>query len=418
MPETPLQPSTDTTPVVKAAPAPAVSYGELKILLVTQDSTLFEEGSLSRARMLEYGALVNQLHVIVLCRIGHGFRITKISPNVWLYPTNSIFKALYPLDALRISYFQITWKHRLQANLISAEDPFETGLCAWLIARRNKKRLHIKVENDFLDPHYVEEGVRAELKMYLAKYVVTKALRIQAASQKIKQSLETMLFIPHDRISVLAPYVDINRIMAEPIKNDLRTRYGSGFIILMNTRLSKEKNIPLAISVMERIVRMYPKTTLVIVGSGHQRGRLMSLVHKAGLSHNVFFESKAQDLISYYKSAHVNLITSDYEDHGAPIIEALAASCPVVATYTPVSTSIFGSLKYSHYLCPAGDGDCLTARVKELMEVTGARDDFKINAKYIVQDLLPYTKEQYLQAVKKDWLLCFGIEDGRGIMEA
>jgi len=95
----------------------------------------------------------------------------------------------------------------------------------------------------------------------------------------------------------------------------------------MVSRLEKEKNIPLAISAMKDMTKKYPKIGLVIVGSGSEKKNLK-------LNNNVVLDGwrDKETIYSYYKSADLLLVTSDYEGYGLTIIEALASGLPVLST--------------------------------------------------------------------------------------
>ncbi|MBI3671782.1 glycosyltransferase family 4 protein, partial [Candidatus Azambacteria bacterium] len=101
-------------------------------------------------------------------------------------------------------------------------------------------------------------------------------------------------------------------------------------IILMASRLTKEKNIPLAIEAMKEVVKKYPKAGLLIVGDGPEKEKLKA--KRSTLNANIIFEDWTDDLASYYKTSDIFLLTSDYEGYGRTIIEALVAGTPVVST--------------------------------------------------------------------------------------
>ena len=71
----------------------------LKVLMIGSDRKLFEEGSAVVERIKGYGALVEELHIIVFALKSLGFTDKRIAPNVWIYPTNSFSRWLYIYDA-------------------------------------------------------------------------------------------------------------------------------------------------------------------------------------------------------------------------------------------------------------------------------------------------------------------------------
>lgn len=382
----------------------------LSVLLISKESDVFVQDSLAYDRIMSYGKLVEKLYVIVFTTKSQGYKITKLADNIWAYPTNSLlpFSFLHIFGALRLSLFQLTWKFNLEANLISAEDPFATGLAALWIAKRNKRRLHVFVSSDFLDSHFSEGGFLSLLWRAVAKDVVSRAQYITAVSDKIKNSLEQNFSYLKNTISSRAPFIDIEKIAHAPIKTDLHKKYPDlGFIILVASRLSHEKHIERALPILKRLVRVYPKTGMIIVGEGKQRSALKLLAKAEGVSKHVFFEPATDDIYSYYRTSHILLSMSEYEDHGMQVIEALASSCPVVGSRVGVASTLFKNYKYDEFICPVDDTECFFKKIKDLMEVSGLRDDYKINAKYVVEKELKVSREEYFQGIMQDWKKAF-----------
>ena len=103
----------------------------MKVIMIGTERRLFEEGGTARARVLNYGSLVAELHVIVLSLISDNFQSVQISNKVRLYPTRSKSRLHYFFDALKIGK-TLRFKG---VDLVSSQDPFESGLVGFLIAR-------------------------------------------------------------------------------------------------------------------------------------------------------------------------------------------------------------------------------------------------------------------------------------------
>jgi len=88
----------------------------------------------------------------------------------------------------------------------------------------------------------------------------------------------------------------------------------------------------LAISAMVKIVKQYPRTGLIIVGNGSEKARLRLKTKNYQLQSNVIFEPWNNDLDSYYQSADLFLLTSNYEGWGMTVIEAANFGLPIIMT--------------------------------------------------------------------------------------
>ena len=309
-----------------------------KILMISTDRKVFEKGSDVRRRFILYGSLVEELHVIVFAKKSLLFKQERISENVFLYPTNSSSKLKYMYDATKIGC-NITG-----INLITTQDPFETGIVGVELARKLKTRLEIQIHTDFLSKYFKKWDIKNVFRVFLGKYVLKKADCIRVVSNRIKTSIKVAL--PHISVTpiVLPVFIDINKIKNTLISVDLHKEYPQfDHISLMVSRLEKEKDIKRVIKIFSKIVRNYPKSGLVIVGNGSQRKSLESAVNTLKLTENVIFEGWQEDivkLVSYYKSADLFINSSLYEGYGRTLVEALASGTPVLSTDVGVATEI------------------------------------------------------------------------------
>ncbi|MEK7674076.1 MAG: glycosyltransferase family 4 protein, partial [Patescibacteria group bacterium] len=285
--------------------------------------------------------------------------------NVFLYPTNNKFNFLYFFSAYKITSKIIrNWKLLARRSLgevgeirncvITCQDPFETGLVGYFLKKKfsaqggslpdggrgasgGKISLHIQIHTDFLSPYFWRESLKNKIRVLVAKKIIPSADGIRVVSERIKKSIITQL--PNyqiSKISILPIFVDIEKIKNAPIKTDLRKKYPGRFIILMASRLTREKNIGLAIESAKNLIPNYPNILLLIVGSGPKESKLKAESYK--LHDNVVFEPWTDDLASYYKTADLFLLTSNYEGYGMTVVEATAAGLPVLMTDVGVAT--------------------------------------------------------------------------------
>lgn len=416
------KPLSDAAPV----PAPASSAGaalpqpaedesydgkpaeKIKVLVVSFDRAVFDPDSAVRERIEDYGTLFEQLHIIVYSRRRDGLSMTRIGENIWLYPTNSWTRFLYPWDALRIATKQISFKFNLHADIVSAQDPFEVGLGAYLIAKKFKRRLQLQVHADFLSPYFNAQDSLNWLRKIIANRLLPKANCVRVVSRSMKERLEKGFPGLAGRIEVLPIFIDIPYLQAAQARFDIHEKYPQfNFIILMASRLTKEKNVGFAIDVFKEVVRTYSKTGLIIVGEGREKRHLQSLARKHGISDNVVFEpwQSNDDIISYYKTANLFLLTSSYEGYGRAPIEAAACGIPIVTSDVGIVASVFRDQK-DRFICPVLDEGCFIQRILNFIEKNENRLFFKFNVKEHIEDLVSETKEEYLENFKRGMEQC------------
>ncbi len=248
--------------------------------------------------------------------------------SVTLHPTNSYTPPLRLLDAVRIG------RTIRGADIVTTQDPFETGLAAWIIAQAKGLPLHVQVHTDLFSPAYGALNLKNRIRVKIARFVLRRATRIRVVSARIKRSIEEQLS-PTATITVLPIFTDIERFKHAPFDRDLIQRF-SAFTkkILVVSRLEPEKNVALAI---RSFAMAAPKDAcLIIVGGGTLRASLGKTVAELKIANRVFFENPA-DVALYYKLADLVLVPSHYEGYGLVVLEALAAGKPVLSTDVGVS---------------------------------------------------------------------------------
>ena len=88
----------------------------MRVLMLSTDINILKEGSAVRARMIEYGALVEELRIIVVKRGTYNSEHkTQISANVFTYPASS-FSKIFSLLKARSMGIEIVTSYKLQAT--------------------------------------------------------------------------------------------------------------------------------------------------------------------------------------------------------------------------------------------------------------------------------------------------------------
>ena len=102
------------------------------------------------------------------------------------------------------------------------------------------------------------------------------------------------------------------------------------FVLLFVGRLAREKNVPFLIDVIDKCNNKNIK--LLIVGYGPDEEEYKNEVKKRNLQDRIIFTGKASwcDMPSYYHVANAFITASTTETQGLTVIEALAASLPVI----------------------------------------------------------------------------------------
>ncbi|MDO8604234.1 MAG: glycosyltransferase family 4 protein [bacterium] len=362
----------------------------MKVLSISTDRMVFEKGSAVRSRLLEYGGLIEELHVIVFAKKSLGLHDEVIEPNIFLYPTNSISKFFYIASAI---LFALKLRRRgVMIDVVTTQDPFEAGFAGYIIARIFKSHLHLQIHTDVMSPYFRNESMVNRIRVMLAKFLIPRAHAIRVVSMRIKKSIESIVK-KNTSITVLPITSNIENTnhASEP---DLRKKYPQfNKVILVASRLAQEKNIDMALDAMRAVIKKYPQAGLVIVGEGTEETHLKSLVREYSLEKNVLFESWQKDLSPYYRSADIFLLTSNYEGYGMTVVEALSAGCPVIMTDVGCAGEVVKDNE-NGLIVPVGDSQALVRAMESLISN---------NVRLTVKIPVLSSKEEYLATYKKSW---------------
>lgn len=294
----------------------------MKILNISSEKKLFLAESRAQQRVLDYSRLFERFDLIVLT--SRGYHDIKFE-NILISPTNSFGKICYLTDAYLLGKKMIS---KNKHDVISAQDPFEMGLVAWLLAKKFKLKLQVQVHGDYFSSSYWRrESFLNRLRYYLGKFLIKKADSVRVVSNRIKESLIRLGLAP-EKITVVPIYSPIsNKNLI--IKN---RKENNKFIFLTVGRLVSVKNISLQIQAMKEITKSYPDTELLIAGDGLERNKLENLSKKLKIEKNIKFLGWQDNLEEFYKQADSFLLTSNYEGWGMAVIEAASFGLSIIMT--------------------------------------------------------------------------------------
>ncbi len=366
----------------------------MNVLIISLDKSLFETNSKSQERFKEYLYLCKNLFVIVFTL--KDYDTIKIN-NLTIIATASKNKFFYLIDAFKLSKKII---NESKIDLIVTQDPFDTGIIGWFLKKKFKIPWQCQVHTDFLSPYFKKESFINKARVLIGKFLIKKADNIRAVSERIKNSL-IKIGVNEEKIFVLPIISNIEDIVTKPIQAHLHKKYPQfKNILLVASRLSKEKNVELAIKTMPAILKNIPDTGLIIVGSGPEEEKLKRQVANYKLQKNVIFESWTKDLASYYKTADIFILTSNYEGWGMTVIEAAASGCPIIMTNVGCAEEIIKNNE-SGIIIPVQNQEMLEQSIIKLINNEFLRKKISENAKRVVSKL-PSQKE-YLEIYKQSW---------------
>src|SRR3989344_5770716 len=367
----------------------------LRVISIGNDRQIFTPESAVAKRVISYGQLFGEYHVIVFALKNKGFSVFKLSHNVYVYPTNSTNRFWYITDAVKIGK-EIAKGIFFGESVISTQDPYDTGPAGLILKWLTGLHLQIQVHADIFSKKFYDGSFLNGLRLYISRLTLSRADGIRVVREKIAEDLANKLKIKRGKIAILPIFVDINKIRNAPITLNLKEKYPHWEkIILVASRLTEEKGVDKAIRAFARIAKRFPNTLMVVVGDGAEKKKLRALAQKLIPAGQIIFESWQEDLYSYYKTASVFLNTSKFEGFGMALVEAAAAGCPIVTTEVGVAQDLFHDGR-SALICPVGDEVFLANKLTDLLENSIAAGSLTMEA-WKVADGISHNEEEYLK---------------------
>jgi glycosyltransferase involved in cell wall biosynthesis len=228
----------------------------------------------------------------------------------------------------------------------------------------------------------------------LKRFVLDRCDGVTVVSNAIRKEV-VRLGCPRLRMEVLPMGVDMERFHPKHRDDALRREIApNGPLALFVGRLSEKKGLRYLLDAMPHVIRRFPELTLLVVGEGEDREALEAHARSLGLTGDrvIFYGGVANDLLPrFYATVDVFVGPSvtasggDAEGFGLVFVEALACSCPVIATDLPAMADIVSPGENGRIVeqrCAAAIAEALTG----LLEDRGLLSQLRSRARSSVAD--------------------------------
>ncbi|MCP5101315.1 MAG: glycosyltransferase family 4 protein [Chloroflexi bacterium] len=338
-----------------------LSFGNDKTIALPADSALGD----THQRQLKYASILTSYHYVTLAPPHLVGSTQQLASNFTVYPVASGM-GRYLRTAVQ------TGRHLIDTqpiNVVSAQDPFFTGLAAYLTAKRQNLPLNLQFAADMVDnPYWLKQRPLNKLMNILGHWLIKRADSFRVVSEKEKQKL-IGLGIPTNRIWNLGWISDFDRFL-NANGRAAREKYLPSThkrLLLFVGRLGAQKNLATLLKAFQQINQKHPDTYLLLAGDGPEKAQLVQLAQQLGISQHVQFAGLIpyEKIPSLFAAADVFVLSSIYEGNARVLAEAAATGKPVVSTdVSGASDTIING--ESGYIVPVGDADLFTQRVCDL----------------------------------------------------
>lgn len=315
----------------------------MRIGLFTDTYPPFINGVSTSVLMLKQG-LEKLGHEVFVVTVNDEAFSYKKEDNVLKIPSfpvgimNFRQSGIYPLRALKII-------KKWNLDIIHTHTEFSIGTFARLVSKQfNIPLVHTyhTMYEEYI--YYITKGyfdsASKKLVEYLTLFLCDKTIdELIVPTEKTKLLFKEKYKVKRD-VHVIPTGIDVSRFYNENINKDevleLKKELGikpRNFNILYIGRIAKEKNIEFLIENFKNVLKKVRFCKMYIVGDGPDIKDLIELTNKNKLDDKIVFVGKVpwEDVPKYYAACDVFATASTTETQGLTVLEAMAASKPVVA---------------------------------------------------------------------------------------
>ncbi len=197
------------------------------------------------------------------------------------------------------------------------------------------KRISIVYDlGPLLHPEWVDEQTR-RFHLRTLDSLKRRADRIVCISEATAGDVVRELGVERERISIVYPGVDEAFFRATPVSPAILG--GAPYVLAVGT-LNERKNLGVLIDAFAAVAERDREVRLVIVGSPDRDAeRIRQRIREQGIESRTVMLGFASDaeLPGIVAGAEVLVFPSLFEGYGMPVIEAMAAGTPVIASSDP-----------------------------------------------------------------------------------
>lgn len=184
---------------------------------------------------------------------------------------------------------------------------------------------------------YLDDGREKEYKkqILLQKTIYKLADAIVAVSKTQANLLVSEDGIKKEKVFVIENPYDIEHIKSlseDKIEKGLQEFTKSHDVTIAVGRITYQKNYPLMLKLFSELVKINPKSGLLILGTGDIQGEIEKLIVEYGINNNVRFAGYVENPFAYMSKCKAYISTSRYEGFPNAMVEAMICGLPVIAT--------------------------------------------------------------------------------------
>jgi glycosyltransferase involved in cell wall biosynthesis len=350
-------------------------------------------------RILEIAKrLVDEVDTKVYSGTKKGFNKTTVIDGTTCVPCFST-DMLYPLDNWVFNKTLSRMVDSIRADVYEAHTVSGYGFLK-AMKRRKINKPFIQTVHGVLADEYIQSSknrspsLRIKLSNIfmwhlskIEKEAARKANLVVTVSRYSAKRLVQLYDVDKAKIRIVPNGVDLQRF--KPMEDCEQVKEGfvgkSKYLVLFVGRLVPRKGPHFLIEAAKNVVKESRDVMFLVVGDGPLRNQLISYAKELGVSHNFIFLGDVDDkkLPSIYNCADLLALPSLQEGQGISLLEAQAATKPVVAFNVSAINEVVINKETGLLIKP--DSNELSNSILHLLSHDSLREEMGRNGREFVQ---------------------------------
>ncbi len=371
-----------------------------RVLFITTDQSVLKTGDVTQQFFIDLEVVFDEVHIMVLGR--RGFELphsVRLSAKVWVYTVATRFFFQLPFATRSLAQNELNFTDGFRADIIVAQDPFESAAAAYLISKRFNRPLQVHVTDDaFSDEKvFVELAKENSWRLRFMHFVLKRAQSVRTSTESLRALLKKRYKHIED-LALLPRFFNTKALLALP-PNPIEDVFPQfSFTVLFIGDLSTESTLFRALDAMRPLLRT-PSIGFVVIGDGSQKKHFKERAVILGINEQVLFLGDLPDPLPYLLSADLLLVTDTSSESEDLVIKAAAVGTPIIMAETPVRRDLFKDGE-SAFLCPPEAMMAFSDKLRRFINSNALRTQFADNARTVIQNRIEDNPDLYRLAYR------------------
>jgi glycosyltransferase involved in cell wall biosynthesis len=346
----------------------------MHVLMISLDAAILtQQIGNSRSRHEFYAERAGRLSMVICNRRAKGMLQPYQSERVTAIPINAPTYAHYLLAGYRAALDFVAKYPDEPIDLITTQEPFLTAIIGLMLKWRLNVPLIIQDHSSFLkSEQFATESLRNRMLRWLAMQTLPRADAVRVVNWQEKAGC-VRLGMRSENVCVIPLVPAIQSFAASDLAEQSQAwrqqieASADTPIILWVGRPEPVKNLPMLLRAFARVHAQRPDAKLVLVGNMTD-STIPAQIASAGLTNAVHLTGAIAhtQLPALYQAATIFTLSSNYEGLPGVLLEASAASLPIVSTANNGSRDLINDGE-TGILVPINDDTAMATAILSLI---------------------------------------------------